>query len=219
MKEKVKEFFKGIGTIALYFGISFLGSILLGNYYFSDNLVIATISQLAIYIIMLIVMVIIYRERLKEDFQNFDKKYVEVALRNWIIGFACMIVFNTIINSFIHRMPVNESLNRDLLRNYPISNILAITLMGPIIEEITFRLSFKKAFSKWYTFALTTAFFFGLAHIADFNLTELIFIIPYGALGFFMAKAFYETDNILTSMIMHIMHNTLAMAIILIFGL
>ena len=42
------------------------------------------------------------------------------------------------------------------------------------------------------------------------SLIEILYIIPYGALGFFFAKAFYETDNIFSSISVHMIHNTIA---------
>ena len=99
----------------------------------------------------------------------------------------------------------------------PITNMITMIIIGPLLEEITFRASFKNAFSKWYPFALTTGFLFGLAHIAEYTLLEFLFIIPYGALGFFFAKAFYETDNIYTSYIAHFFHNFLCIILIILY--
>ena len=71
--------------------------------------------------------------------------------------------------------------------------------------------------NKWYTFAIVTGLLFGLAHIAEYTLLELLFIIPYGALGFFFAKAIYETDNIYTGYIAHLFHNSLCILLIILF--
>jgi len=211
------EFFKGIGTILLYILFAIIGGILFGKYYDSPNMMVATLSQLGTYLIMLIGLGIIYHKRLIKDAKNFKKEYVNVALKNWIMGLGIMMISNIIISMFVHNIAANESANRELLNSYPISNILTMILIGPMIEEITFRASFKKAFKKWYTFALTTGLIFGLAHIAEFNLLEFLFIIPYGALGFFFAKAFYETDNIYTSFIAHMIHNAICVMMIILF--
>ena len=128
-----------------------------------------------------------------------------------------MIISNIIITTFTNDISVNEAANRELLMTYPISNIISMVIIGPFIEEITFRLSFKNAFYKWYTFAIVTSILFGLVHIAEFKLLEFLFIIPYGALGFFFAKAMYETDNVFTSYIAHMIHNAICVVIILLF--
>lgn len=214
-KEKIIEFLKGVGTIVLYFLFSLIGAILFQDYYFSDNKILATLAQLGTYFIMLIGLCIVYHKRLINDFKNFKKDNINIALRNWLMGLGIMILSNIIITFIIGDIAANENANRELLTKYPISNFISMIFIGPLIEEITFRASFKKAFSKWYTFAGFTALIFGLAHIAKFNLLEFLFIIPYGALGFFFAKALYETDNIYTSFIAHMIHNGMCVMLIL----
>lgn len=217
MKTKILEFLKGIGTIGLYILLTILGAFLFSKYYYSANKLIATLAQLGTYIIMLLGLCLVYHKRLIEDFKKFKKDNINIALRNWIMGLGVMMISNLIITFFVKDIAANESANRELLFSYPISNIISMVLIGPMIEEITFRASFQKAFKKWYTFALTTGIIFGLAHIAKFNLLEFLFIIPYGALGFFFAKALYETDNIYTSFIAHMTHNLLCVILILLF--
>ncbi|MBE6154618.1 MAG: CPBP family intramembrane metalloprotease [Firmicutes bacterium] len=215
--DKTKSILIGIGTILLYFFVALIGNMIFGKYYKSSNLVIATLSQLGTYALILLILVIIYHKKLIIDAKNFKKEYFEVAIKNWILGLGIMIISNIIITTFTNDISVNEAANRELLMTYPISNIISMVIIGPFIEEITFRLSFKKAFTKWYTFALVTSILFGLMHIADFKLLEFFFIIPYGALGFFFAKAMYETDNVFTSFIAHMIHNAICVVIILLF--
>lgn len=215
MKQKIIEFLKGLGTIGLYSLLVLIGQLLLGKFFHSSNKIVATTSQIGLYLILLAGLAIVYRKRLIEDAKNFKKEYIGVAFRNWILGLIFMMATNLLIMSFVKDIAINESLNRELLNNYPISNIITMIIFGPMIEEITFRLSFKNAFSKWYTFAITTALFFGLAHIAEFKLLELLFIIPYASLGFFFAKAMYETDNYYTSLLMHMTHNAMCVILLL----
>ncbi len=223
MKNKIIEFLKGLGTICLFIILSLLGSQILSKYLYNSNKVIATLSQIGVYLIIFIGLCIPYYKRLIKDFQEFKKDNLKVAFKNWLAGLIIMIISNSIIVTLMGNIATNESLNREILMDYPVSNIITMALIGPILEEITFRLSFKKAFTKWYTFAIFTGLLFGLAHIlptltlGTTNPLELLFTIPYGALGFFFAKAFYETDNIYTSIIMHMFHNTFS--ILLIFGM
>ena len=50
---------------------------------------------------------------------------------------------------------------------------------------------------------------FGGAHVIDSAKTfiDILYIIPYGALGGAFALAYYDTDTIFTSMTMHMIHN------------
>ena len=39
--------------------------------------------------------------------------------------------------------------------------------------------------------------------------TDLLYIIPYGALGATFAYAYYKTDTVFTTVTFHIIHNTI----------
>ena len=220
IKKSLIEFLKGFGTILLFVFLSILGNSLLSNFIDNPNKTIAEIAQIGVYLFMFIGLSIPYYKRLIKDFKSFKKSNLKIAFRNWLGGLIIMIISNTIIISIIGNIATNESLNRNILSDYPVSSIISMTILGPILEEITFRLSFKNAFNKWYTFAIFTGIIFGLVHVLPTltlettTLKEFLFIIPYGSLGFFFAKAFYETDNIFTSIIMHITHNTLSIIFI-----
>ena len=220
---RILEFLKGLGTILLYFIITLICSYFFGDYYYHDNFIIATIFQLLVYVIMLIVMGFIYHKRLIHDFKNFKKEYVGIAVKNWLIGLGAMLIANILISSFVGGVAVNEEANRNLLGDYPVSSFISMVFLGPLVKEITFRASFKKAFSKWYVFAIVTALLFGAAHIQTFFVTydyqELLYLIPYSTLGFFFAKAFYETDNIYTSYLAHMFHNGMCVTLLLLLSL
>ena len=220
---KVLEFLKGLGTIFLYFFISILVSNLLYDYYYDDNIVIASLVQILIYVILLLVLGLLYHKRLIRDFKNFKKEYLLAALKNWMIGLGAMVIANIIVSSIAGGIAVNEEANRNLIGSYPISSAITMIFFGPLVEEITFRASFKKAFSKWYTFALVTALLFGGAHIqsafVNQDWMELLYLIPYSTLGFFFAKAFYETDNIYTSYFAHMLHNGMCVVLLLLLSI
>ncbi len=222
MKNNIIEFLKGLGTIVLYFLLTIVGALLFGDFYFHSNKIIASLAQLATYALLLIVLSLVYYKRLKKDAKEFKKEYVSIAIKNWLIGLGAMMIGNIIVNNIVGDIAANESANREILLEYTLSNAIIMILVAPLIEEITFRASFKNAFTKWYTFALVTGFLFGLAHtfsaVLEGNIIELLFVIPYGALGFFLAKAFYETDNIYTSFIAHMIHNGICVALIILMG-
>ena len=99
-------------------------------------------------------------------------------------------------------------------------------IIGPFIEELVFRASFRKAFKKKYTFAITTSLIFASLHVLNGfetltitnmleNWTQFLFLLPYGSLAFFFASAYYDTDNIFTSTIAHCFHNTLSVLLVL----
>lgn len=219
-----KTYKDGLKNFVLAITIFFLTSIIYGIFFSklctSNNIVVATIFQLGQYIFLLIILFIFFNKRLKEDLKNFKKEYLGIAVKYWIMGLCIMFISNILISFFLKGIAANETEVRELLFKYPISNIITSTLLAPIAEEIVFRSSLKEGFKKWYVYCLLSALFFGLGHIIvellSGNLSELLYLIPYGSLGFFFAKAFWDTDNIYTSIIAHIIHNSITVGLIFI---
>lgn len=227
MKEKTLAMLKGLGTIFIYFFITIWCSLIFDNFLNSDNNLISGLFQIISYLIVLAILILIYFKMIKKDSQTFKKEYINIAIKSWILGLGIMLICNILISTFFQSIPLNEATNRTILSKYPISSIINMIIIGPFIEELTFRASFKNAFNKWYTFAIFTALIFGSAHIMtffisltnnEFKIVELLYLLPYSALGFFFAKAYYETDNIFTSYIAHFCHNALCIILLLLFG-
>ena len=77
-------------------------------------------------------------------------------------------------------------------------------------EEIVFRKCFKKAFPNKWIFIILSALVFGSLHVITTMTSplELLYIIPYGALGASFAMMYQKTGTIYTSVAMHMFHNT-----------
>lgn len=180
-----------------------------------------------IYLSMVIILLIIYRKSIFKEFKNYLKnwkKYFVIAFTTWIKAFLFMIISNSIIISLLQTIAQNEQANRQIITSFPIFSVLSMAILGPFLEEVLFRKSFKESFQKEKHFLIFTSLLFGIGHILislDFSsidafinaLPELLFIIPYGGMGYFLAKCYYETDNIFTSTTAHIIHNSLAVCI------
>ena len=55
---------------------------------------------------------------------------------------------------------------------------------------------------------ITSGLLFGLVHVMGANnYFEYLLIVPYGALGFMFAKTITETDNIYSTILLHMLHN------------
>ena len=198
-----------------------------------DNSKVLTIVNLSVYIIDVIIIFIIYRKSIFKEwhkfFKNF-KNYTKIAIKNWGKGFLLMILFNIIIISLVGSLASNETQNREILNQYPIFSIIAMVFLGPILEEVAFRKGFKEAFKKKELFLIFTAILFGAVHVINeldysswqallSSSKELLFILPYATLGYFFGKAYYETDCIFTSIMAHMFHNGLSVALILLASL
>jgi len=219
--EKAKNFFKEIGksilVLFLYLTLSIILSSLFSNFVTSKNFWIANLSALTVELIMLTIFILIYRKKLINDFQDFKKDYkkiLDTSIKNWLLGLVIMLVSNIIISMIVGDIANNEEMNRSLLMSTPIYAITAMVIIAPITEELIFRLSPRKAFNKKIPYLIYSGLFFGAMHLlSSTSWLEVLYVIPYGALGYFFAKAFYETDNIFSSISVHMIHNLVAVSV------
>lgn len=170
-------------------------------------------------LIWMLILIINFKE-IKKDFKKIKinfKKNINLAFKYYFWGLMLMIATNLIINMFLHQMPINEIQNRNMVNLHPIYSSILMILIAPLIEEIVFRVSFKKAIKNKQLFLIITAFIFGLIHVI-FN-GDFIYIIPYMALGYFLAKIYIETTNMFYSYFMHAFHNLICILLILIRGI
>ena len=94
-------------------------------------------------------------------------------------------------------------------------------LFGPFIEELVFRLPFKEKIKNKYLFYFITILLFAGVHVFNglSSVTELVFFIPYGALSASFAYILDKTDNIFSTIIIHTLHNTFSIVVILLLSL
>jgi membrane protease YdiL (CAAX protease family) len=227
---QIKYFIFGILVFLLYYeGLPIILSVLFGNYFQSSNKMISNITLSFAEIIIFLVLIIIFRKKIISDIKKYKSDYkndLNIGFKYYFIAFLIMVSSNLLLNVVFGSLATNEEVNRQYIENYPLYSIIAMVFIGPSIEELVFRLGFRKAFKNWLPYCLFSALLFGGLHVytayegmafAEIlkNWNQVLYIVPYGALGFAFAKTYYETDNICTTMTIHTLHN--AFTIFLIF--
>ena len=211
------SFLKQLLIIFLYLGTSITLQLTFKDYILNKNVYLSTFANLWVELIILTIFILIFRKYLIPDFDDFkinSKKYIKKYYKYWLIGLAVMMVSNVII-SFFHTMSTNEELNREYLFELPFYSIIATTIFAPIIEEAMTRILFKDTFKNnmiYYT--LSGLIFGGLHLLSATSLIEILYIIPYGALGFAFAYIYKHSNNIWTNIFFHFLHNLIAITII-----
>lgn len=227
MKKKdilnIKESIKGIAIICLY---PLALSIIAIPFYLLLSLKIIN-EQIVIiltYLFASIILFIYFYNDLKKDFISFKKNYktyMKKTLFIWIIGVIIMIVTSNIISLFKLPVNTNQQTNIDQLVSMPLAEIICACILAPFIEELVYRKSMTNFTPNKHLYAIITGLIFAFVHVSSSitntnSLIMLLYLIPYGALGISLGYAYKETNNIISNMIIHMLHNTISIIELLI---
>ena len=213
----VKKMPKSALVIALFFFSSlfqlipiFIFNISLQNASTFTNTALTLFSD----IILLLIIVGIYFQEIKEHWIDFKKncyQYLDTGFKYWFIGLIVMMVSNLIINFFIPGAEAgNENSVQEVIKAAPWLSLICVGILAPIIEEFTFRKAFKDFLpNKWWFIFISSIVFGGLHVILSLSSPlDLFYLIPYCSLGFSFAFMYTKTNNIFTSVSLHMFHNT-----------
>lgn len=172
-----------------------------------------TLYSILASLVLVVIVILIYRKYLKEkivDYKNNFSKYFDIGITYWFIGLLIMAISNLTIANFtpVHQAN-NETLIRETLKQAPILSFISASFIAPFLEEMLFRKSLCDIFKKPIFKILVSGFIFGFLHVIFSIKTpwDLLYIIPYGALGVAFAVSLNKTDNIFVPMTFHILHN------------
>lgn len=216
---KILQFGKGLLGLFLFFFVQLGFQMLFYNILTKNNLVVNNILYIIMELILMAILAFMNRKKLKEDYADFNenyKKYLKYGFKLWFIGLIVMMVSNGIIASITGGLANNEEMNRQMILEYPVYMIISTMVFAPFIEELTFRGNFKDAFKSKTAFVIFTALVFAGVHVLNgiTSPVELLYFIPYGALSIAFGKTYMETNNIYTTMVIHSVHNSLSIILI-----
>lgn len=217
-RKKIIVFIKAIVTILLFFATKEI------QYFFLDlfgwklaTLTMANqiILSLCANLVIVLLLVIIYFNDLKKEMLTFLKKpsaNIDIGFKYWIIGIIVMFSSNVAILLLSpSSVAGNEVVVQKMIASLPWVMLINTGFLAPIIEEIAFRKTFYDTINNKKIFVIVSGFMFGLLHVIfSYNsIIDLLYIIPYGALGCAFAMMYKKTDSIFTSILFHSMHNTI----------
>ena len=221
MSKRILEFGKGLLGIFFFFAIQIGFQIVFYDIFVQKNFLVNNILLLIMEFVLMSILILMNRKKLKNDYADFNenhKKYLKYGFKLWFIGLIIMMISNVIIAGMTKGLASNEEANRQLMLQYPIYMVISTMMLAPFNEELTFRGNFKDAFKNKKVFILFTAFVFASVHVLN-GITsplELLYYIPYGALSIAFGKIYMETDNIYTTMVIHSVHNSLSIILLVI---
>jgi len=173
-------------------------------------------------IILIFSLLFIYRKDMKvyfNDFKKNGKEHLKKGIKYWIFGLSIMIVSNFLISMLSPiKVAENEQSIRNILDVVPLFIIFAAVIEAPIVEELLFRKSLFDVFNNKKIFVIVSGFLFGAFHIlgSATSIYSWLYIIPYAALGMSFAYAYVKTNNVITSICLHALHNFITLLILFI---
>ena len=176
----------------------------------SQNVMLSTFSN----IVLLLILFLIFRKDIIKEWKKFKSNFLEnidTGIKYWLVGLAIMMGSNIIINIVMNfGQAANEQAVQQMISALPWLMFINAGIIAPCTEELIFRKSFRKAFPNKWLFVLISALVFGSLHVVTSMTSpiELLYIIPYGALGGAFAYMYQKTDTIFTSIAMHMFHNS-----------
>lgn len=216
-----KEFIRGIIGLVVYFILNKIDTLPFALFGVDVNSIPnwVKIIYLIIYEIMTMsIMILIFYKKLERDLKDILKNHRKLygdCFKYYLIGLAIMLISNIfIIYVFKNNLANNETTVRNLFKMMPIYIYISSVFFAPLIEELTFRQSMENIFGRNYIFVILSGLLFGTLHVISSasGIGDLVYIIPYSALGISFAYMLYKTDNIFVSMGFHMMHNGLLLA-------
>ena len=132
-----------------------------------------------------------------------------------------MIISNNLISTFFTSASANnEDAVRSLIDLYPKYMLFSVGIYAPFVEELIFRKSIKDIIPTnnkitKYLYIFISGFIFASLHVIGMIKSnyDLLYIIPYLALGISFAALYNKTDNIFSTIVMHSMHNIIAIIV------
>ena len=206
-----------LGLIANYFGLDF------ANF----NLVDFTVIDITAKLILSVLILGLYFGDLESDLFKFKDNYKSM-LKKSLHYFGIILLVKFIVAIYITMISTvlgiemiqaeNQDIIDSLIGAAPILMLISSVLLAPFLEEVLFRLGFKKIIKGKYPFIIISGLVFGLIHVFPTDvafMTAVLQSIVYVALGVTLAYIYEKEDNIYLLMIVHALNNLFSLIVIL----
>ena len=180
------------------------------------------IPSIIVYVFIFLYVFIINFKYLKNDFKLFKsnfKVYLPFIIKRYFSMLGIMMLVSlpiVLINN--GEVSDNQKQINDMFINNALFTFLLSSFYAPFVEESIFRLDLSKLLRNKIVFIIVSGVTFGVLHVINkmTNVTDILYILEYSALGICLAKAYSDSKNIFVSMSIHFIQNFLASILMLI---
>jgi membrane protease YdiL (CAAX protease family) len=209
----MNKIYKIIGIVSLFIlNIIYNELILLIFKNLNITIINNSFTKIFISITFIIIIGLIFKKSLKKDFNDFKinyKKYLIFGIKYWALGMSLMFIANIIISQYIPLGASNEKAVQLIIKQDLIYALFSACIYAPFVEELIFRKYLRDIVTNNILFIITSGLTFGFVHtLASLgNPIEFLYIIPYGIAGSTFAYIYVKTNNIFTTMSLHLIYN------------
>ncbi|CDB28122.1 cAAX amino terminal protease family protein [Firmicutes bacterium CAG:582] len=197
------SFFKSIGLLLIVSFIMAVFSILTKN---------QAVAYFFTYFTSSFIFLFIYKDKLKNDLKNIRNDLNTKNIIIIVLFLVLSFISNIILVNMLNQEASNQEIAVSMLKSFSLLGIPAICLFAPFVEEIIYRLPYKK---NWLSIIISTIVF-TFAHISNFSLIQMFFLIPYLFLSISFSFAYFKNENIILSTTTHILNNLISVVLLLI---
>ena len=197
------SFFKSIGLLLIVSFIMAVFSILTKN---------QAVAYFFTYFTSSFIFLFIYKDKLKNDLKNIGNDLNTKNIIIIVLFLVLSFISNIILVNMLNQEASNQEIAVSMLKSFPLLGIPTICLFAPFVEEIIYRLPYKK---NWLSIIISTIVF-TFAHISNFSLIQIPFFIPYLFLSISFSFAYFKNENIILSTTTHILNNLISVVLLLI---
>lgn len=197
------SFFKSIGLLLIVSFIMAVFSVLTKN---------QVVAYFFTYFTSSFIFLFIYKDKLKNDLKNIGNDLNTKNIIIIVLFLVLSFISNIILVNLLNQEASNQEIAVSMFKSFPLLGIPAICLFAPFVEEIIYRLPYKK---NWLSIIISTIVF-TFAHISNFSLIQMFFLIPYLFLSISFSFAYFKNENIILSTTTHILNNLISIVLLLI---
>lgn len=182
---------------------------------FISNDMIGKIVSVLLNLLLVMYLVYIYKDTFKNDFKKL-KENPKGLFKKLIISLPLMIISVIIVNLIvmnlfnINTISENDQVLYQMFKQTPLLVFILTVLYYPVLEGIVFRKTFKDIInSKWLFIIITSLvyFFFNIAY-TSLSIENILSSLYYIVIMFYLSKIYYETDNLVLSIILLMLYNS-----------
>lgn len=201
--ELLKSFLKSIGTILIVSIVLAIINVITKN---------ESIAYLATYFIFSLLFICKYKNAYINGFKSLKKSLNFKNIISIIFFIFLSFISNFILVNILNSNASNQENILSFINSSPLLIIPVVLIFAPIVEEVIYRLPYKK---NKLSIILST-FIFALSHITNISINELFFFISYLFLSISLSIAYFKDENIVLSTITHILNNLISLVLLFI---